>query len=264
MDRLASAGDFVEIVAQRLFKGSLESRRIRVHVARELSREDREEVSAWFLVRRPDGSYEETAPASMMAEYYFMDIAARTERMPFPGMTPRKVAEGIVLDLGVDSGLGSVSKAPVKATRSDRAMLVGQITNFGAVRRVMSPSESSELDKGNPRIYLEILDSAGRDARRLGRKVFCGNLSDLGEFVDLRHRETLKFMVQFHYDSLPAGTYTARLYYEVRRNIEGLNVDGSFRPPSRATLTRAKTLWEGTVVSDWITFRVVDPPRDGG
>jgi len=81
--------------------------------------------------------------------------------------------------------------------------------------------------------------------------------------VDLRDGETLRFMVDLHYDELRAGTYSARLHYAVKRNIQGLNVDGSFRHPDQATLTRAKTLWEGTVVSDWITFNVVDAPRSG-
>src|SRR5207344_2397271 len=151
------------------------------------SREDREEVSAWFLARRRDGVYEEVAPASLMADRYFMDIAARIERTPFRGMLPRKVADGLVLDLGVDSGCGPVSKAPPGTTRNDQLMLVAQITNFGPTRTVLGRSETSELDggKGDPRIDLEIKDRAGRDAKRPDPRFTCGNLSELGDFVDL-------------------------------------------------------------------------------
>ena len=261
IDGSSTSPDFVEILAHRVFKGSLESPRIRVHLHRKLSREDREDVSAWFLVKRGDGSYEEAAPASVMADYYFMDIAARVDRTPFPGMGPRKVADGVVLDLGVDSGLGRVSKAPTEATRHDRLMLVGQVTNFGAVRRVLGRSESSELGHGNPSLVLEIRDRDGHEATGPAPRIMCGNLSELGDFVDLRDGETLRFMVSFHYDDLHAGAYRARLRYTVKRSIEALNVDGSFHPPDQATLTKAKMLWEGTAVSDWIAFTVEPAPR---
>ena len=68
-------------------------------------------------------------------------------------------------------------------------------------------------------------------------------------------------MVSFHYDDLHAGAYRARLRYTVKRSIEALNVDGSFHPPDQATLTKAKMLWEGTAVSDWIAFTVEPAPR---
>jgi hypothetical protein len=246
----------VEVFAHRLFKGSLESPRLRVRIVRNLSREDREEVSAWFLVRRRDGLYEEVAPASLMADYYFMDVAARTERIPFPGMEPRRVADAIVVDLGVDSGLGRVSKTPPQAIRADHLMLVGQVTNFGPARPVLSASETSEINRGSPKIHLEIKDEAGRDAATPDPRFTCGNLSELGHFIDLNKGETLRFMVHFHYERLPPGVYSARLHYTVSREIKHLNVDGSFRLPDEATLARAKTLWEGTAVSEWITFRV--------
>jgi hypothetical protein len=255
--RSPAAPGVVEIVAHRVFKGGLDSPRLRVRIARTLSREDREGVSAWFLVRRPDGSYAEVAAASLMADYYFMDVAARMERAPYPGMQPQRIVDGVVVDLGLDSGLGRVSKAPPQATRSDQVMLVAQITNFGPTRTVLGRSESSELGKGNPKIDLEIRDGAGRDARQPDPGFMCGNLSELGDFVELRDGETLKFMVSYHYEKLPPGTYSARLRYTVRRDIEGLNVHGNFRGPDRATLARARTLWEGTVVSDWMTFSVV-------
>jgi hypothetical protein len=261
LDGRPSSQDLVEILAHRVFKGSLESPRIRVHLHRKLSSEDRDDLSAWFLVKRRDGSYEEVAPASGMADYYFMDIAARVDRTPFPGMRPRKIGDGIVLDLGFDSGLGRVSKTPVEATRSDRLMLVGQVANFGAVRRVLGRSERSELGRGNPGIVLEIKDRAGHDATGPAPRIMCGNLSELGDFVDLRDGQTLRFMVSFHYDDLQAGTYRARLRYTVKRDIEGLNVDGFFHPPDQATLTKAEALWEGTAVSDWITFTVEAAPR---
>jgi hypothetical protein len=254
-----SAG-FVEIVVQRLFKGSLESPRIRVRVHRKLTRDDREAFSAWFLVKRGDGIYKEVAPASLMADYYFMDVAARLDRTPFSGMQPRRVADGIVLDLGIDLGLGRVSTAPVETIRSDRVMLVAQVTNFGAVRKVLGRSESSELGKGNPSIALEITDRDGHDATGPAPRIMCGNLSELGDFVDLRDGETLKFMVSLHYGNLRAGTYRARLHYSVTRDIERLNVDGEFHTPDRGTLTKAKALWEGTVTSDWITFNVEAAP----
>ena len=264
--RPKSAGT-VEILVHRLFKGSLESPILRVRIARELSREDRDEVSAWFLVRRWDGSYEEVTPALLMADYYFMNLAARTERRPFLGMEPRRVADGIVLDLGVDSGLGRVSKAPPRPVRSDQVMLVGQVTNYGPRRTVLSESETWEFNKGSPMINLEIRDEAGRDARTPDPRFMCGNVSEFGDFIDLRDGETLRFMVRFHYERLPPGTYSARLRYTVTRDIKQLNVDGFFHGPDAATLARAKTLWEGTVVSDWITFGVVsasDGPRSVG
>jgi len=118
-------------------------------------------------------------------------------------------------------------------------MLVAQITNFGPTRTVLGRSETSELDgsKGDPRIDLEIRDRAGRDAKRPDPRFMCGNLSELGDFVDLRDGETLKFMVSFHYDNLSPGAYVARLHYNMRRDIEGLNVDGGFHPPDRGMLT---------------------------
>lgn len=247
----------VEVLVQRLFKGKLESPRLRVRIVRKLSREDREEVSAWFLVRRRDGVYEEVAPASQMADYYFMDVAARTERTPFPGMEPRRLADGIVVDLGVDYGLGKASKTPEQAIRGDHVLLAGQVTNFGPTRTVLSGAETSELDRGSPRIHLEIRDEAGRDARTPDPRFMCGNLSEVGHFIDLRDGETLRFMVRFHYERLPPGTYSARLHYTITRDIKRLNVDGSFRLPDDATLARAKTLWEGTAASEWITFRVL-------
>jgi hypothetical protein len=168
-----------------------------------------------------------------------------------------------VLDLGIDLGLGRAAKAPVEPIRSDQIMLVGQVTNFGAVRRVLGRSESSELGKGNPSIALEIRDRDGHDAIGPAPRIMCGNLSELGDFVDLRDGETLKFMVSFHYENLRAGTYRARLHYSVTRDIERLNVDGFFHPPDRATLTKATTLWEGTATSDWITFNVEAAPPSG-
>ena len=140
-------------------------------------------------------------------------------------------------------------------------MLVGQVTNFGATRTLLGRSETSEVRRGYPRIDLEIRDRDGRDARSPDPRFICGNLSELGDFVDLRDGETLKFLVSFHYDRLPAGTYTARLRYTVGRDIAALNAHGNFDPPDAATLARAKTLWQGTAVSDWITFTVVDGPR---
>jgi len=39
--------------------------------------------------------------------------------------------------------------------------------------------------------------------------------------VDLRDGETLRFMVDLHYDKLRAGTYSARLHYAVKRTSKG-------------------------------------------
>jgi hypothetical protein len=58
------------------------------------------------------------------------------------------------------------------------------------------------------------------------------------------------------YDDLPPGTYRARLRYAVKRDIEDLDVHGDHLPPGRATIRRARTLWQGAAVSDWITFTV--------
>ena len=69
-------------------------------------------------------------------------------------------------------------------------------------------------------------------------------------------------MVSFHYEDLAAGTYTARLRYTVGRDIEALNANGNFDRPDAATLARAKTLWQGSAVSDWITFTVANGPRN--
>ena len=146
-------------------------------------------------------------------------------------------------------------------------MLVGQVTNFGPTRTVLGGSETSELDRGSPKIRLELKDATGRDARTPDPQFMCGNFSELGDFIDLQDRETLRFMVCFHYEGLAPGTYSARLHYTVTRDITRLNVDGSFRRPDEVMLARARTLWEGTVASDWTTFSVVsasDGTRSAG
>src|SRR6478752_2573974 len=65
-------GGATSLEVERTLKGTLDSRRLRMRLARKLSEEDRRSTSAWFLVHRADGVFEEVAPASAMADYFFM------------------------------------------------------------------------------------------------------------------------------------------------------------------------------------------------
>jgi hypothetical protein len=257
------------LLARQVLKGSLDAREIPVLLKRTLSREDfGPDPSAWYLVRRADGRFDEAAPAVHMADYFFMELIARMERKGFAGIEPRRVPDGLVLELALDSGLGRASKTPIWSTGAAAPLLVAQLTNYGARRTLLPPLDGSEREERYPELRLELEREGGRAVPKQKAAFVCGNISGPApeDFVDLGDGESLRFMVRlpafFHFRVAP-GSYRARLHYAAKRSLRGVN-DYVPRPAgskrmskiSEAAAAKLQTLWEGSLVSEWLSFTV--------
>jgi hypothetical protein len=246
----------VELRVQHVLKGWMESSQVLVHMLKPIEpADDSTTTRSWFLRRRPDGEFDEIKRAPSRANFFFDKFVQKTDLSPFPGMETPSSKEFVLLELGSENGLGQASMQPSGSTDLGDLRLVGQIRNFGPLITVTPPLYGSAYGWRSPYLSLQLEDAEGNKVQpeRFG---LCGNMDGLFEddFVDLAPGQALRFFLQhesFGYRHLPPGVYRARLSMTFRRTLKGVE----YRV-SRATRQRLSSLWEGTLISNWLQFSI--------
>ncbi len=133
---------------------------------------------------------------------------------------------------------------------------IAQFENHdSAAQAVMPRLDGSELHWRYPYYDIEIRDSTGKSIGRPGRSR-CGNIDPLHtrDIVLLQPGEIFRTWFGHYYMyGLPPGTYRARLRYTAKQDLSKMGLSGPDDPDMREQI---KSVWEGTIESNWIDINV--------
>jgi hypothetical protein len=185
------------------------------------------------------------------------------KRCRVPGIPIPEAKGGLVLGLGIVDAHGKArTQASVGSYAELQALdLLLQFENLGSSSAVMPPLDGSTSKFRFPHYVVEVRDAKGQPAK-LPRQFGCKTTNPLRarDVIPLASNEVFRTSAPwFGNRELDPGTYTVRLRYVAKRDPQGQKIQHT----KGAAQVRAalKTVWEGTLVSNWITIKVTAPAK---
>jgi hypothetical protein len=250
------------ISIERYLKGKSDVKTIEVVLRCESNLElttDDEDV-IWFLrERQPDGRHLVEGWKWGVSETRYIESALRLvdRKTRILGMPePKPADQPVSVVLGVPDGSGKALTSTRVGSFRNLRLLVQFENHKSGSRSVMPCLHGSDIRWRYPYYDLEIVDADGNAVPR-GTVVACrsvGAFSKL-DIVPLEKGEVFRGELPMQgYDRLPYAKYRMRLHYTSKQDAT-IKVSPD-RQPSAAALTALKTVWEGSITSNWIEVEI--------
>lgn len=218
----------------------------------------------WFVHDKlPSGRFgvEGTrAPADYLALIRDKISRINKKKTPMPGLPkPRSDSAPVSVVLAFDNGTETAATS-IRVAAGTQVTLIAQFENHDSAEHAVMPClDASDVFWRYPHYRIEVRDATGKAVTRHGVSM-CGNVDPLRarDIILLQTGEIFRTRFE-HYmlDGFPPGSYRARLKYTAKQDQTAKGI--SPMPDDPDLLERIKTVWQGTIESNWIDIQVTAP-----